>query len=80
MASGVADCGLGIRAAASALDLEFIPLLQERYDLVIPTKNYESELLAPLLGLLSDAGFRQAVAELPGYSVDGMGEIQAEIG
>ncbi len=80
VASGVADCGLGIRAAASALDLEFIPLLQERYDLVIPTTNYESELLAPLLGLLSEPGFREAVAELPGYSVGGMGEIQAEIG
>ena len=33
MASGRADCGLGIAAAAQALDLEFIPLFQERYDL-----------------------------------------------
>ena len=36
IASGRADCGLGIAAAAQALDLDFIPLFQERYDLVIP--------------------------------------------
>jgi putative molybdopterin biosynthesis protein len=34
VASGRADCGLGVAAAAQALDLEFIPLFQERYDIV----------------------------------------------
>ena len=34
--SGAADCGLGILAAARGLDLDFVPLLDERYDLVIP--------------------------------------------
>jgi putative molybdopterin biosynthesis protein len=38
VASGRADCGLGIAAAAQALDLDFIPLFQERYDLVIPKR------------------------------------------
>src|SRR5205814_4953749 len=36
VASGMADCGLGIAAAAAALGLEFVPLFKERYDLVIP--------------------------------------------
>ena len=35
-------------AAAQALDLDFIPLFQERYDLVIPKKFADNELLAPL--------------------------------
>ena len=42
VASGRADCGLGIPAAAQALDLDFVPLFHERYDLVIP-KEYATE-------------------------------------
>ena len=30
--TGAADCGLGIHAAAKALDLDFVPLARERYD------------------------------------------------
>ena len=54
IASGRADCGLGIAAAAQALGLDFIPLYQERYDLIIPQRYYEDELLQPLLELLND--------------------------
>jgi putative molybdopterin biosynthesis protein len=72
--SGVADCGLGIAAAARALRLDFIPLEQERYDLVIPQTHYESDLLRPLLDLIRGPDFRRTVAELPGYDATHMGE------
>ncbi len=75
VASGVADCGLGIAAAARALDLGFEPLFKERYDLVIPREHYESALLRPLLDLLHDDRFRAEVAKLPGYDVRHMGEV-----
>ncbi len=52
VASGRADCGLGIAAAAQALDLDFIPLFQERYDLVVPKKFANTELLMPLFRTL----------------------------
>ena len=78
IASGRADCGLGIAAAAQALDLEFIPLFQERYDLVIPKQFAEGDLLGPLFGLLADDRFREAVAQLPGYDVSVMGRIILE--
>lgn len=78
IASGRADCGLGIAAAAQALDLEFIPLFQERYDLVIPKQFAESELLTPLFDLLNHRRFRDAVAQLPGYDVSVMGKIVLE--
>ena len=78
IASGRADCGLGIAAAAQALDLEFIPLFQERYDLVIPKQFAEGNLLAPLLGLLAERRFREAVAQLPGYDVSVMGTMILE--
>ncbi len=77
--SGRADCGLGIAAAAKALELDFIPLFQERYDLVVPDEYYESKLLAPLWDILHDPGFRQSVAEMPGYDIDVMGELIAHI-
>jgi putative molybdopterin biosynthesis protein len=79
VASGVADCGLGIAAAARALDLDFIPLFKERYDLVIPHEHYTSPLLRPLLDLLHDAHFRDQVAALPGYDVSHMGHVVAEL-
>ncbi len=74
IASGRADCGLGIAAAAQALDLDFIPLYQERYDLIIPTLYYEDNLMKPLLNILADKTFRDTVANLPGYNIDLMGQ------
>ena len=78
VASGRADCGLGIAAAARALDLDFVPLFQERYDLVMPKTFAESELLAPLFDLLTDPVFRISVSKLTGYDVDVMGRIILE--
>ncbi|NOZ00091.1 MAG: molybdopterin biosynthesis protein [Chloroflexi bacterium] len=79
VASGRADCGLGIAAAARALDLDFVPLFQERYDLVIPQIYARNELLAPLFEILDDAVFRKAVAAMPGYDVGSMGTLVAEV-
>ena len=80
VASGRADCGLGIAAAAKALDLDFIPLFQERYDLIIPAVYAESDLLSPLFDLLQDNKFKQVVAGLPGYDISLMGDLIAELG
>jgi putative molybdopterin biosynthesis protein len=78
VASGRADCGLGVAAAAQALDLDFVPLFQERYDLVIPKQYSEDELLAPLFDLLADSHFRRAVSTLKGYDVSVMGTLILE--
>jgi putative molybdopterin biosynthesis protein len=79
VASGRADCGLGIQAAAMALELDFIPLFQERYDLIIPNEHFESSQLQPLLALLEDESFRNAVQALPGYDIKPMGSIIAQL-
>ncbi len=79
VASGRADCGLGIPAAAQALDLDFIPLFQERYDLVIPRVFAESDLLTPLFDLLQSSAFQSAVRALPGYETGAMGTLIEEI-
>jgi putative molybdopterin biosynthesis protein len=79
ISSGRADCGLGIAAAAQALRLDFIPLFEERYELVILEEFFGDALLDPLFNVLEDPAFRQAVAELPGYDVTRMGELVAEM-
>jgi putative molybdopterin biosynthesis protein len=76
VASGAADTGLGIQAAARALRLDFVPLAHESYELVIPRPHYESDLLRPLLILLQDGDFRAAVASMPGYEVGQMGSVR----
>jgi putative molybdopterin biosynthesis protein len=79
VASGRADCGLGIAAAAQALELDFVPLFEEKYELVVPAEFYHSELLAPLWEILVDQAFRKAVATLPGYDASKMGNLIAEV-
>jgi putative molybdopterin biosynthesis protein len=78
VAGGRADCGLGISAAARALQLDFVPLFQERYDLVVPRQHAAGDLLAPLFALLADGEFRDAVMNLPGYDVSVMGTVVLE--
>ena len=45
--------------------------------LVIPRRHYEDPFLRPLLDLLEDPAFREAVGALPGYSLEPMGRIIA---
>jgi putative molybdopterin biosynthesis protein len=78
VAGGRADCGLAIAAAAQALKLDFVPLFKERYDLVIPRKHANTELLAPLLELLGREDFRQAVSVRQGYDISVMGKVIVE--
>ena len=75
VASQRADCGLGIAAAADALQLDFIPLFNERYDLVIPCRHLRDGLLDPIFKLMNDEPFRREIGKLKGYSFERMGEI-----
>jgi putative molybdopterin biosynthesis protein len=76
VASGAVDAGPGIRAAATALGLDFVFLAHEPYELVIPLEFYHGELLHPLLHILDDTAFRAAVSALPGYDVADMGRTR----
>jgi putative molybdopterin biosynthesis protein len=79
VASGRADCGLGIPAAAQSLTLDFIPLYKETYQLLIPKKFAESNLIKPLLDVINDQAFHQAVLGMPGYDVSQMGNLIMEV-
>jgi putative molybdopterin biosynthesis protein len=76
VASGRADCGLGITAAARALDLDFLPLYLEQYDFVIPMDVYGSDLFKPFLTLIMDHDFLGSLSQLPGYKFKRLGEME----
>lgn len=73
VAAGVAHAGVGIRAAARAFDLAWIPLEEERYDLVIPDHLLDDPAVGALLDLLGSASLRGQVESLGGYDVSPMG-------
>jgi putative molybdopterin biosynthesis protein len=68
VAAGRADAGLGILAAARAFGLDFVPVADEPYDLVLRTGTVADELLAPLWELLAAPDFQARVQGLGGYS------------
>ena len=79
VAGGGADAGLGILSAARALGVDFVSLLSEQYDLVVPRDFYESDLLRPLFELIRCDAFKRAVDALGGYDTSITGRVVAEL-
>jgi molybdate-binding protein/DNA-binding transcriptional regulator YhcF (GntR family) len=73
IAQGQADAGLGIEAAARACGIDFLALYRERYDLVMPIENYNSNRFAQLLRVIASKDFRKAVTEVGGYDTSQSG-------
>lgn len=73
--TGAADTGLGIYAAAKALDLDFVPLARERYDLIIPTAHLEVPQVQAVLKLLQSPTFKARIEALGGYETSLTGQI-----
>ena len=75
VASGQADVGVGVKAAAQRLGLGFIPLFHERYDLVCLGKTAKSPVWQQLLEVLKSPGFIQAIHQQKGYDTSLTGTI-----
>jgi putative molybdopterin biosynthesis protein len=71
---GRADAGLGLYAAARLAKLEFIPIFQERYDLVLPEEQYRVSDIQNMLNYLQSRQFRSLVDSLGGYDTGHTGE------
>jgi molybdenum cofactor synthesis domain-containing protein len=78
--SGAADCGLGIFAAAKALDLDFIPIEKEQYDLIIPTSILDNRNIQAILKTVASKSFRERVTDLGGYDPSRSGQFWLELG
>ncbi|UCD86939.1 MAG: molybdopterin biosynthesis protein [Desulfobacterales bacterium] len=77
--SGAADTGLGIYAAAKALDLDFVPIITEQYDLVIPEAFLEDEKIKLMLEIIRSEPFKALVHQLGGYDTSKTGSIIASL-
>jgi molybdate-binding protein/molybdenum-dependent DNA-binding transcriptional regulator ModE len=67
VAGGSADAGFGIMAAAARYDLDFVPLVTERYGLALRHAALDVEAGQVLLHRLAGRTFRQRLLSLPGY-------------
>lgn len=67
IASGTADAGLGIYSAAKTYDLDFIPICNEEYDLLIDEKAYDSEKIKDFLKVLHSDELKERLKRLGGY-------------
>jgi len=77
--TGLADTGLAIYSSAKALDLNFIPVASERYDIAVPYEFMETEMLHILFKIIrEDDEFRSMVQSLGGYDTSDMGKVLFE--
>ena len=76
--SGAADAGLGIMAAARALGLKFIPVVTERYDLVVPETTFADGRFQKLWAIIRSEEFKTTVAAMGGYDTRDTGALMYE--
>lgn len=75
VANGRVDTGLGIFSAARAFGLDFIPLIKERYDLIIPERYFDSQRITKILEIMKTNYFKEQVANLGGYDLSECGKV-----
>jgi molybdate-binding protein/DNA-binding XRE family transcriptional regulator len=80
IAMGAADAGVAIRSAALAHGLEFLPLAEERFDLVVAGDLSSDPRVVRLLDLLCSRPFRRELESLGGYAVRESGSLIASLG
>jgi putative molybdopterin biosynthesis protein len=79
VANGSVDTGLGIRAAANALGLDFVPIALERYDLIVPLRHLQDSKVASVLELIrTNTVFHEAILALGGYNLRDCGKVMYE--
>ena len=71
---------MGIFAAAKALNLDFIPMEREQYDLILPSSVLELPSIGILLETVRSQGFRERVTALGGYDPSKSGDLWMEVG
>ena len=74
IADGIGDCGLGLQRAAEAMELDFISITKERFDLVIPERFLELDSIKSLLAVLQDSDFKSELGKQSGYHSEETGQ------
>ncbi|MCF0138246.1 MAG: helix-turn-helix transcriptional regulator [Oscillospiraceae bacterium] len=80
IAEGEADLGLGTERVSRQLEgIDFVPLIEERYDMVLKKSELEKEAVKQLMQVLSSASFRKEISHFSGNDYRDMGKITAEV-
>ena len=74
--TGEADAGMGVYSAAKALDLAFVPVATERYELAMHRAMLDDPGIAALVETVSSAAFKQVLRDLGGYETDETGVLR----
>lgn len=75
VASGTADAGMGILAAAKIYDLGFIPVVQEQYDLLVAEKTLDHPEYLRMLEVMQSEEFAKRLENLGGYQLNNPGTV-----
>jgi putative molybdopterin biosynthesis protein len=65
--TGEADAGMGVYSAAKALGLQFVPVAQERYEIVLRASNRNDPRVQALLDTIESAEFKATLEKMGGY-------------
>lgn len=72
---GKADAAFGLRAVAAQLRLGFVPLVRERFDILVDRAAFFDPPLQQLFEFMRSDAFRTRAAEMAGYDVGGLGRV-----
>ncbi len=73
---GRADAGLAVEAAARTLKLDFVPLMEERYDLLLRRRDYFEPPIQTLFTFARSPAFAARAAEMGGYEISNLGAVR----
>ncbi len=72
---GLADAGMGIESAARVMDLDFIPMVKERYDLLVEKSFFESKIFKEIMEILKSEEFKRVAERIGGYDLSKSGTV-----
>ena len=73
------DAGLGILSAARLYDLDFLPVCQEQYDLLIPDSAWDTPMVKMLLEVMESEAFARRLQRLGGYTLEKPGQVRLRL-
>ena len=72
----LADAGMGIHSAAKLYDLDFIPICNEQYDLLIPDDCWEHPMVQEFISVIKTEAFAEALYSMGGYTLSHPGKVR----
>ena len=79
IAQGLADAGMGIHSAAKMYGLDFIPIWNEQYDLLISDNAWDSPMVQEFISVIKSEEFLEELCKMGGYTFDSPGEVRYQL-